>query len=105
MTHEERALCATGSPERRFARFFRARRRGPSAASVVACMLLADPAAAACTLTPVATLPLSLANGRAVTTVRIDGKPVRMVVDTGAGATALDRQSAAGLKLRPNRSG
>jgi predicted aspartyl protease len=105
MTHEERALCAAGWPERRFARFFSAQWGPWRAAGVLACMLLGGPAAAACTLTPVATLPLSLANGRALTTVDIDGTAVRMVVDTGAGATALDRRSAAGLKLRPDRSG
>jgi clan AA aspartic protease (TIGR02281 family) len=70
----------------------------------LACFLgreLPDPARAApaCDVTPVATLPLTLADRHAYVTVQIEGADVRMLVDTGAAVTALDRTTADRLGL------
>ena len=57
----------------------------------------------ACSLTSVARLPLNQNKSLFTTTVRINEHPVTMVVDTGAGHSAISTELAALLRLPQNR--
>jgi clan AA aspartic protease (TIGR02281 family) len=74
-----------------------------SALMVAAGVFAALPAAAApaptCRLQQVGDLPLTLDHGELVVEAEIDGKPVHMIVDTGAVATQLFRPAAEALGL------
>lgn len=54
----------------------------------------------ACGLTKVANLPVSFNHGRPVVTGTIDGKPIRLIVDTGAAGMAITQGAIARLGLR-----
>jgi predicted aspartyl protease len=79
-------------------------RRGWRAALSALAVAVLPGVAAACVVQPVATLPLHLKAGHFVTSLRIEGSEVAVLVDTGAAVTALDRSVVDRLGLRKDPS-
>ena len=60
-------------------------------------------AAPACQMLQVGELPVSLDDGMITVDAQINGKPARMIVDTGSETTLIFKESAKALGLRPHR--
>lgn len=68
-----------------------------AAAQLAACTPVDTPEA--CRLTPVASVPIVLSHNQPLIDLAIDGKPVRLMLDTGAQVTVIGQPAAARLAL------
>ncbi len=68
-----------------------------AAALLAGCTAIDTPEA--CRLTPVATAPIVLSHNQPLLDLAIDGKPVRLMLDTGAQVTVLGEPAAARLQI------
>jgi hypothetical protein len=74
-------------------------RRGAAAVALVAGLGLSTGAGAGCILETLADVPIEIQGPRAIVEAKVDGQPVRLIVDTGASHTLLLPAAAARLGL------
>lgn len=102
---EPSVLTRLGSPGSSRSREARGRRRGQRRGRLAGIALAlsagvpGEAARAACTLAQVAELPVELSDGRALIPGTVNGKPVRMMIYTGAAMSYIQRAAAVRLGL------
>ena len=77
----------------------RANRRGRGAAALLATLCLGSAASARCSLDRIASLPVDVTNNRPEITGEYAGRPVRLLIDTGAALSFVTQTGAARLGL------
>ena len=76
-----------------------------AALAALSCVASAAQAATTCTLQQTGELPITFDRGRVMVDAEIDGVPLKMLVDTGAEATTLYRETSDKLGLRATQVG